>query len=73
MLSYNWFLVASGSNTGMEIENATDSTYSISDPMYPQDNTSYYCVATNNEGIAVSNIAMLTGKLLLVFVLCMGL
>ena len=75
MLSYNWFVVASGSNTEMEIKNATDSTYSISDPMYPQDNTRYYCVATNNEGIAVSNTSIFTGKLnwgLFIFVLCVG-
>ena len=62
MLSYNWFMVASGSNTGMEIQNATDPIYNISNPMYPQDNTGYYCVATNNEGIAVSNTTILTGK-----------
>ena len=62
MLSYSWFVMASGSDIGMEIENATDQVYTISDPMYAEDNTGYYCVGTNNEGIAVSNISILIGN-----------
>ena len=55
-------MVESDSDIGLEIENATNSTYTISNPMYDQNNTGYYCVATNNEGIAVSNISTLTGN-----------
>jgi len=61
-LSYSWFMVETGSDIGMEIENATDPTYTISNPMYDQNNTGYYCVASNNEGIAVSNISTLESK-----------
>ena len=62
MLSYSWFVVASGSDIGMEIENETNPMYTISDPRYDQDDTGYYCIATNNEGIAVSNSATLSGN-----------
>ena len=48
----------------MEIENATNPTYTISNPIYDQNNTGYYCVATNQEGIAVSNTSTLTGTVL---------
>ena len=61
-LSYSWFMVESGSNIGVEIVNTTNPTYIISNPIYNQNNTGYYCVATNNEGIAVSNTATLTGN-----------
>ena len=61
-LSYSWFTVESGSDIGMEIRNATNPTYTISNPIYNQNNTGYYCVATNNEGIAVSNTSTLTGN-----------
>ena len=61
-LSYSWFMVESGSDIGIKIENATYPTYTISNPMYNSNNTSYYCVATNNEGIAVSNTSTLTGN-----------
>jgi len=60
-LSYSWFMVEFGSDIGMEIENMCNPTYTISNPVYDQNNTSYYCVATNNEGIAVSNASILTG------------
>ena len=62
MLNYSWFVVASGSDIGMEIENETNPMYTISDPRYDQDDTGYYCIATNNEGIAVSNTASLSGN-----------
>ena len=62
-LSYSWFMVESGSDTGVEIGNATNPTYTISNPIYDQNNTGYYCVATNNEGIAVSNTSILRGML----------
>ena len=60
-LSYSWFMVESGSDIGVEIGNATDRTYTISNPIYNQNNTGYFCVATNNEGIAVSNTSTLIG------------
>ena len=55
-------MLESGSDIGMEIENATNPMYTISNPNYDQNNTGYYCVATNNEGIAVSNTSSLTGN-----------
>ena len=61
-LSYSWFMVESGSNIGVEIGNTTNPTYTISNPFYHQNNTGYYCVATNNEGIAISNTSTLTGN-----------
>ena len=62
-LSYSWFMVESGSDIEMEIRNATNPTYTISNPIYDQNNTGYYCVATNNEGIAVTNTSSLTGNI----------
>ena len=59
-LSYSWFVVTAG--IGMEIENETNTTYTISNPMYNENATGYYCIVSNNEGIAVSNTSMLTGK-----------
>ena len=61
-LSYSWFTVESGSDPGVEIGNATNPTYTISNSIYDQNNTGYYCVAINNEGIAVSNASTLTGN-----------
>ena len=63
-LSYSWFIVESRSDTGVEIGNATNSTYTISNPIYDQNNTGYYCVATNNEGISVSNISTMIGTII---------
>ena len=60
-LSYSWFMVESGSDIGVVIGNTTNPTYTLSYPNYNQNNTGYYCVATNNEGIAVSNTSTLTG------------
>ena len=62
MLNYSWFIVASGDDTGMKIVNESDTTYIITDPMYDINATGYYCIATNNEGIAISNTSMLTGS-----------
>ena len=62
LLNYSWFMVPRGADTGMEIENETDTTYIITDPMYDDNATGYYCIATNNEGIAISNTSMLTGS-----------
>ena len=59
LLSYNWFVVNPGS--GMDIMNETDMTYIIKDPMYDQNATGYYCVASNDEGIAVSDTSKLIG------------
>jgi len=61
-LSYSWFMVESGSDIGMEIENAANPTYTISNPIYDQNNTGYYCFATNNEGIVVSNTSTIIGN-----------
>ena len=60
-LNYSWFVVAPGADIGMEIVNETDATYTITDPMYDVNATGYYCIATNNEGIAISDTSMLTG------------
>ena len=68
-LSYSWFKVESGSNIGVEIGNTTNPTYTISNPIYNRNSTSYYCVATNNEGIAVSNTSTLTGNYIVFLVL----
>jgi len=65
ILSYSWFMVESGSDTEVEIMNVTNPTYTISNSTYDQNNTGYYCVATNNEGIAVSNTSTLTGNYLI--------
>ena len=54
------------SDTGVEIGNATNPMYTIYNPNYDQNNTGYYCVATNNEGIAVSNTSTLTGNALFI-------
>ena len=62
MISYSWFMVTSGSDTGMEIVNETNTTYIITDPTYILNATGYYCVAINNEGIAVSNTSALIGN-----------
>ena len=61
-LSYSWFMVESASDIGVEIGNTTNPTYTIFNPNYDQNNTGYYCVATNNEGIAVSNTSTLIGN-----------
>ena len=63
MITYSWFMVATGSNVGMEIVNETNTTYTMRDPMYSEHNgTGYYCTATNNEGAAVSSTATLIGN-----------
>jgi len=64
-LSYSWFMVESDSGIGVEIENATNPTYTVFNPNYQENNIGYYCIATNNEGIAVSNTSTLTGLLYL--------
>ena len=62
MFNYNWFIVSPGADTGMEIVNETDATYIITNPMYDVNATGYYCIATNNEGIAISDTSILTGN-----------
>ena len=62
MLSYSWYVVNPGDDIGMEIMNENTMTYTIMDPMYDQNATGYYCVANNNEGIAVSDTSTLTGN-----------
>ena len=58
-ISYSWFKVES--DIVEEVENITNPTYTIFNPTYDRNNTGYYCVATNNEGIAVSNLSTLRG------------
>ena len=60
-LSYSWFMVECGSDR-VYIGNTTNPTHTISNPIYDMNNTGYYCVATNNEGIAVSSTSTLTGN-----------
>ena len=63
MLNYSWFMVAPGADSGTVIMNETNTTYTITDPTYSYHNaTGYYCIASNNEGIAVSNTSTLIGN-----------
>ena len=62
MLNYSWFMVASDADTGMEIVNEVSTMYSLTDPKYEHNATGYYCIASNNEGIAVSSISTLIGS-----------
>ena len=65
-LNYSWFIVAHDADIGIEIENETNAMYIITDPMYDVNATGYYCIATNNEGIAISNTSILTGTYLII-------
>ena len=60
-LSYSWFMVISGASIGIEIANENDTAYIITDPMYHDNATGYYCVANNSEGIAISTTSTLIG------------
>ena len=62
MLSYSWYVANPGDVIGTEIMNENNMTYTIMDPIYGQNATGYYCTASNNEGIAVSNTSTLTGN-----------
>ena len=62
MLIYSWYVVNLGDDTEREVMNENNMTYTIMDPMYGQNATGYYCIASNNEGIAVSNTSTLTGN-----------
>ena len=66
MLSYSWFVVTPGDDNGTEIMNETAMMYIITDPMYDQNATGYYCTASNDEGIAVSDTSTLIGNKYLV-------
>ena len=61
-LSYSWFVVTPGDDSGTEIMNETAMIYIITDPIYDQNATGYYCTASNDEGIAVSDTSTLIGK-----------
>ena len=61
MFSYSWFVVTPGINNGTEIMKGTTMMYIITDPMYDQNATGYYCIASNDEGIAVSDTSKLIG------------
>ena len=71
-LSYSWFVVTPGDDSGTEIMNETAMMYIITDPMYDQNTTGYYCIASNDEGIAVSDTSTLIGSkhLITVIKLC---
>ena len=62
MLSYSWYVVNPGDDIGTEIMNEIAMTYTIMDPIYGQNATGYYCIASNNEGIAVSDTSTLIGN-----------
>ena len=62
MLTYSWFMVPAGGDIGTMIANETDTTYTIANPMYNHNATGYYCIASNNEGIAVSSTSTLIGN-----------
>ena len=62
MLSYSWYVVNPGGDNGTEIMNENNMTYTIMDPIYGQNAIGYYCIASNNEGIAVSDTSTLTGN-----------
>ena len=62
ILNYSWFMVAPGDNTETEIMDETNTIYIITDSMYAHNGTGYYCIASNNEGIAVSTTTTLIGN-----------
>ena len=62
MLSYSWYVVNPGDDIGTEIMNENNMIYTIIDSMYGQNATGYYCIASNYEGIAVSDSSTLTGN-----------
>ena len=61
-LSYSWFMVTPGDDSGTEIMNETAMIYIITDSMYDQNATGYYCTASNDEGIVVSDTSTLIGN-----------
>ena len=61
-LSYSWFVVTANADIGLEIENETNTTYIVPNPTYSNNASGYYCIASNNEGVAVSNTSVLTGN-----------
>ena len=73
MLNYSWFMVASDADTGMEIVNEVFTMYSLTDPKDEHNATGYYCIASNNEGIAVSSTSTLIGSKCSVIVSCITL
>ena len=67
MLNYSWFMVAADNDTGIKLMEETNTAYIITDPMYSTHNgTGFYCIVSNNEGIAVSNTSTLIGNRCLV-------
>ena len=63
MLNYSWFMVVNGADTGIKLMKETNTAYIITNPMYSTHNgTGYYCIVSNNEGIAVSNTSTLIGN-----------
>ena len=60
MITYSWFVVTLGDN-GTEIINETAKMYIITNTVYNQNATGYYCIASNDEGIAVSDTSTLIG------------
>ena len=62
MLTYSWFMVIPGDDSGTEIMSEATMMYIITDPIYDQNATGYYCTASNDEGIAVSDTSTLIGN-----------
>ena len=62
MLNYSWFILVPDANTKVEVANENNATYIITNPVYGDNATGYYCIANNNEGIAISTSSTLTGN-----------
>ena len=62
MVTYKWFMVPTGADIGMEIVNEVNTTYTITYPTFKHNGTGYYCIASNNEGIATSMTSTLIGN-----------
>ena len=60
-LSYSWFVTASWDADGAAL-NINSTTLTLSDPIYNNNNTGYFCIASNDEGIAVSDTVALIGN-----------
>ena len=62
MLNYSWFILVPDANTGVEVANENNATYIVTNPVYDDNATGYYCIATNKEGIAISTTSMFTSN-----------
>ena len=62
MINYSWFILVPDANIGVKVANENNATYIITNPMYDDNATGYYCIASNNEGIAISTTSTLIGN-----------